>query len=307
MDNIYLNVNRWSSPVYQQCVLIVMGVLIVASIVNYLLRKKNQYSMVAWASLKSWLIMAPIMFIIMGIKSPAPTIFLTLLAIYGAKVFFQIMGIFHKSWFVHICYLGIIGLGYSTYTDNLTLFNVMPMIVLGLSCLVPLIKKDYKNMIQYISLTLLSFIFLGWSFLHLGLILNFENGIYQVMYLIILTEFCDNTNLALSGYFRGEKFIPEINSRRTIQSTAIAIFLTLLLAYGMRHLLPDRSDKYWLASGLLAAFGGLVGDLVMAVVRKDAGVKTVGPFIIGRGDFLQRMDRLIFVAPIFYFVMLALK
>lgn len=306
MDNIYLD-NRWSSPVYQQCVLIVMGVLIVASIINYLLRKKNQYSMVAWASLKSWLIMAPIMFIIMGIKSPAPTIFLTLLAIYGAKVFFQIMGMFHKSSFVHICYLGIIGLGYSAYTDNLTLYNVMPMIVLGLSCLVPLVKKDYKNMIQYISLTLLSFIFLGWSFLHLGLVLNFENGIYQVMYLIILTEFCDNTNLALSGYFRGEKFIPEINSRRTIQSTAIAIFLTLLLAYGMRHLLPDRSDKYWLASGLLAAFGGLVGDLVMAVVRKDAGVKTVGPFIIGRGDFLQRMDRLIFVAPIFYFVMLALK
>lgn len=307
MDNIYLNTNRWSSPVYQQCVLIVMGVIIVASVINYLLRKKNQYSMVAWASLKSWLIMAPIMFIIMGIKSPAPTIFLTLLAIYGAKVFFQIMGMFHRSAFVHICYLGILGLGYSAYTDNLTLYNVMPMIVLGLSCLVPLVKKDYKNMIQYISLTLLSFIFLGWSFLHLGLVLNFENGIYQVMYLIILTEFCDNTNLALSGYFRGEKFIPEINSRRTIQSTAIAIFLTLLLAYGMRHLLPDRSDKYWLASGLLAAFGGLVGDLVMAVVRKDAGVKTVGPFIIGRGDFLQRMDRLIFVAPIFYFVMLALK
>jgi phosphatidate cytidylyltransferase len=307
MDNIYINANRWSSPVYQQCVLIVMGVLIVASVINYLLRKKNQYSMVAWASLKSWLIMAPIMFLIMGIKAPAPTIFLTLLAIYGAKVFFQIMGMFHKSAFVHICYLGIIGLGYSAYTDNLTLYNVMPMIVLGLSCLVPLVKKDYKNMIQYISLTLLSFIFLGWSFLHLGLVLNFENGIYQVMYLIILTEFCDNTNLALSGYFRGARFIPELNSRRTIPSTAIAIFLTLLLAYGMRHLLPDRSDKYWLASGLLAAFGGLVGDLVMAVVRKDAGVKTVGPFIIGRGDFLQRMDRLIFVAPIFYFVMLALK
>lgn len=307
MDNIYLNANRWSSPIYQQTVLIVMGVLIFGSVINYLLRKKNQYSMVAWASLKSWLIMAPIMFIIMGIKSPAPVIFLTLLAIYGAKVFFQIMGMFHRSAFVHICYIGIVGLGYSAYTDNLTLYNVMPMIVLGLSCLVPLFKKDYKNMIQYISLTLLSFIFLGWSFLHLGLILNFENGIYQVMYLIILTEFCDNTNLALSGYFRGSKFIPEINSRRTIQSTAIAILLTLLLAYGMRHLLPDRSDMYWLASGLLAAFGGLVGDLVLAVVRKDAGVKTVGPFIIGRGDFLQRMDRLIFVAPIFYFVMLALK
>ena len=307
MDSIYFQMNRWASPIYQQTVLIVMAVIIIASLINFFLRKKNQYSMVAWASLKSWLIMAPIMFIIMGIKSPAPTIFLTLLAIYGAKVFFQIMGMFHKSSFVHICYLGIIGLGYSAYTDNLTLYNEMAMIVLGLCCLVPLVKKDFKNMIQYISLTLLGFIFLGWSFLHLGLILNFENGIYQVMYLIVLTEFCDNTNLALSGYFRGDKFMPELDSRRTIQSTVIAIFLTLMLAYGMRHLLPDRSDKYWLASGLLAAFGGLVGDLVMAVVRKDAGVKTVGPFIIGRGDFLQRMDRLIFVAPIFYFVMLALK
>jgi phosphatidate cytidylyltransferase len=307
MDNIYVNINHWSSPVYQQTVLIVMAVLVAGSVINFLLRKKNQYSMIAWASLKSWLIMAPIMFIIMGIRSPAPIIFLTLLALHGAKVFFQIMGMFHRTAFVTICYIGIIGLGYSAYTDNLTLYNEMAMIVLGLSCLVPLFKKDYKNMIQYISLTLLAFIFLGWSFLHLGLVLNFENGIYQVMYLIILTEFCDNTNLAISGYFRGEKFIPELSTRRTIKSTAIAIFLTLLLAYGMRHLLPDRSDKYWLASGLLASFGGLVGDLVMAVIRKDAGVKTVGPFIIGRGDFLQRMDRLIFVAPIFYFVMLALK
>ena len=82
--------------------------------------------------------------------------------------------------------------------------------------------------------------------------------------------------------------------------------MTLLLAYAMRHLLPDRSDKYWLASGLVASFGGVIGDLVMAVIRKDAGVRVVGAFILGRGDFLQRMDRLIFVAPIYFFVMLAI-
>ena len=127
------------------------------------------------------------------------------------------------------------------------------------------------------------------------------------MYLVILTEFCDNTNLAISRYFKGPKILPEISSRRTVPSTAVAIFLTIILAYSMRHLLPDRSDKYWLAAGVIASFGGLLGDLVMSVMRKDAGVKIVGQFILGRGDFLQRMDRLIFVAPIYYFVMLALK
>lgn len=297
----------WDSPVYQQTALIVVLVIFVGGIINFLFRKKYQYSMIAWASIKSWLLLAPLMFGLMGLRQPIPLVVLTLLAILGAKIFFQIMGMYHKSAFVYICYLGIIGLAACAYYDNLVIYNVMPMLVLGLSCLVPLIQRDYKNMIQYISLTLLGFIFLGWSFMHLGLIFNFDNGIYQMMYLIILTEFCDNTNLAMSRYFGGARILSEISQRRTYLSTAFSILITIMLAYSMRHLLPDRGEQYWLASGLVASFGGVIGDLVMSVVRKDAGVKTVGVFILGRGDFLQRMDRLIFVAPIFYFVMLALR
>lgn len=300
-------ITGWDSPIYQQTALIVLAALFMGAMINFFFRKKNQYSMIAWASIKSWLVFAPLMFGLMGLKQPFPITVLTLLALFGSKVFFQIMGMFHRSFFVYICYAGIVGLGISCYYDNLVIYNIMPMLVLGLSCLVPLLVREYKDMIQYMSLTLLGFIFLGWCFMHLGLILNFENGIYQVMYLIILTEFCDNTNLSISRYFRGSKLWAEISSRRTLASTAISIFLTMLLAYSMRHLLPDRSEKYWLASGLVASFGGVIGDLVMSVIRKDAGVKIVGQFILGRGDFLQRMDRLIFVAPIYYFVMLGLS
>lgn len=306
-NSLQSDYTAWLSPIYQQTALIVLAVIFAGALINFLLRKKNQYSMVAWASIKSWLVFAPIMFGLMGLPSPIPFLALTLFAIFGAKAYFQIMGMFHKSSFVYICYLGIIGLAACSYYDNLIVYNVMPMFVLGMLCMVPLIKREYKNMIQYMSLTLLGFIFLGWSFMHLALLLNFENGIYQLMYLIILTEFCDNTNLAISGYFRGEKILAELSQRRTFLSTAVSILMTVVLAYAMRHLLPDRGEKYWLASGLVASFGGVIGDLVMAVFRKDAGVKIVGPFVLGRGDFLQRMDRLIFVAPIFYFVMLALK
>ena len=297
----------WHSPVYRQTVLIVLLVIFIGAAINYIFKKKNHYFMIAWASIKSWLFLAPLMFGIMGLTAPWPIIFLTMLAIYGAKVYFQILGMFHQTSFVWICYIGIIGLGVFSQMNNLVVYNEMPMMVLGLSCLVPLFQRNYKNMIQYISLTLLGFIFLGWSFMHLGLILNFDNGVYQVMYLIILTEFCDNTNLAISRYFKGPKIISELNSKRTWLSTGISIFITIILAYGMRHLLPDSSEKYWLASGLIASFGGVIGDMVMIVVRRDAGVKIVSGFILGRGDFLQRMDRLIFVAPIYYFVMLGLN
>lgn len=293
----------WENHIYRQTVLIVLSIIFASGAIVFFFRKKNYYFVQSWASIKSWLIAAPVMFLVMGLPDPWPLVTLTALAILGAKIFFQIMGMFHRSYFVLISYAGIIGLSVAAWYDRLDLYNAMPMIVLGIACLVPLARNSYKRMIQYISLTLLAFIFLGWSFMHLGLIMKFPNGIFQVMYLVILTEFCDNTNLALSRYVGGWRMFTGINPRRTVGSTVVSALLTLFLAGSMRFLLPDGSEKYWLASGLVASFGGFVGDLVMTVVRRDAGMKTVGPFIIGRGDFLHRMDRLIFVAPIYYYVM----
>jgi phosphatidate cytidylyltransferase len=183
----------------------------------------------------------------------------------------------------------------------------MPVIILGLCCFIPLLRDSYKRMVQYISLTLLGFIFLGWSFMHLALLLRYQTGLYQIMYLIILTEFCDNTNLAICRYFKTWRLFPKIDPKRTLGSTLVSVALTLGLAFAMRHLLPDQSELYWYTTGLIASFGGLWGDLVMSVVRRDAGVRIVGAFILGRGDFLHRMDRLIFVAPLYYYVMRALS
>lgn len=293
----------WDSQIYRQTVLIVLSIIFFSGAIVFWFRNKNYYFVQSWASIKSWIIAAPVLFVVMGLPSPWPLIILTVLAIAGAKIFFQIIGMYHRSYFVMICYSGIVGLGLCAWYDRLDIYNSMPMIVLGISCLVPLVRNSYKRMIQYISLTLLAFIFLGWSFMHLALILKFPNGVYQVMYLIILTEFCDNTSLALNRYIGGWRLFPGINARRTLGSTGVSVLLTLVLAGSMRFLLPDGSDKYWLSSGLVASLGGFVGDLVMTVVRRDAGMKTVGPFIIGRGDFLHRVDRLIFVAPIYYYVM----
>jgi phosphatidate cytidylyltransferase len=102
--NAYLNTPAaWESPVYRQTALIVLVVIFFGAAINYLFRKKNQYSMVAWASIKSWLILAPLMFGLMGLSAPFPILVLTLFALYGAKVYFQILGMYHQSAFVYIC------------------------------------------------------------------------------------------------------------------------------------------------------------------------------------------------------------
>lgn len=294
-------------PIYQQTLAIVLGVLFAGGFGVYFFRQKNYYFIISWASIKSWLFVAPLLFFLYGLAEPAPLIVTTAIAILGAKIFFQLMGMYHRSYFILFCYAGIIGLGLSSYYSRVDIYNVMPMVVLGLTCLVPLLRNNYKRMIQYISLTNLSFAFLGWAFMHLALIMQFEKGLYQVMYLIILTEICDNTNLALARYIGRLRLFDRIDFRRTWGSTAAALTITLLVAFAMRHLLPDQSEKYWLVAGLLSSFGGVIGDIVMTAIRKDAGIKVVGAFVLGRGDFLHRMDRMIFVAPLYYYAMILLS
>jgi phosphatidate cytidylyltransferase len=293
----------WNDPVYLKTALIVLSTIFVSGAVVFFFRRKNYYFVSAWASIKSWLFAAPILFLLFAIPEPGPLIALTLFAIYGAKAFFQILGLYHRHYFVLACYAGIYGLAACVYFGRVDIYNQMPMFVLGVSCLVPLFLGSHRRMIQYISLTLLGFIFLGWSFMHLALLLRFQSGLYQILYLVVLTEFCDNTNLATSYYFKGPKLFPSIDPKRTFFSTLVSVLLTLLLASLMSSLLPNDAGRYWLAAGLIAAVGGLFGDLMMTAIRRDAGVKDVGPFILGRGDLLQRMDRLIFVAPIYYYVM----
>lgn len=293
----------WYSPIYQQTVLIVLSFLFFSGIIVYFFRNRNHYFRVSWASIKSWLVAAPVLFALIGSPDPWPLIALTVLGMLGAKVFFQILGMYHRTWFVMICYLGLLGLAFSVYYERIDYYNLMPMLVLGLSCFVPIAMNRFRHMIQYIALTMMCFIFLGWSFMHAGLIMKFENGIYQLMYLIVLTEFCDNTILAIGRYVGGIQFVSNINPKRTIQSTGISILLTLGLAFLMRNLLPFQSEKYWLICGLIAGLGGGFGDIVMTVIRRDLGIRDYGVFILGRGDFLDRMDRLIFVCPLYYYVM----
>ncbi|HVK61024.1 MAG TPA: phosphatidate cytidylyltransferase [Bdellovibrionales bacterium] len=293
----------WNDPLYRETVYLVVGVLFVVGLGLFPLRNKNTHTQAHWASLKSWLFAAPVLMGLCGLPAPWPLFILCLVGINGAKIFFQMMGMYHRSNFVWMTYVGVIALGVAIHYDLMEVYNLAPMIFLGTICMIPILRNSPKQMVQYLALALMGFSFLGWAFMHLGWIWKLERGPYMVIYLIILTEVCDNMYLLLSRHIGKIKPFSKISPKRNLEAGIIAFGLTLLLAWSMRHLLPVRSETFWVASGLVAAFGGSLGDLVLSVIRRDLGIKDVGPFIIGRGDLLTIMDRMIFVAPIFYYVM----
>lgn len=293
----------WYNSIYRETVAIVLLFIFLVGTIVFLMRKKNAQWLAAWASIKSWLFAAPVILFILGLPPSWTLVSLTLLSILGSKTFFQLTGMYHRSYFVWLSYVGIIALAYTIHWNASQLYDLMPMFFLGGICLIPLLRNNYVHMIQYIGLSLISFCFLGWAFMHLGRIALMENGAFLLIYIIILTEFSENVLIISSKVIGKLKPFSRITTKRTFEAFLFSFFLTLILAWGMRHLMPFRTPPYWFAAGSVACFGGVLGDLVMTVVRRDLGIKQVGAFIIGRGDFLRRMDRLIFVAPLYFYAL----
>lgn len=287
---------------YQETAVLILGLICGLGIVLYFLRRKTAHFLAGWASVKSWFFVAPALLVVLALPSPWPLAFLTIVAIFGIKTFFQMSGMYHRSWFVWVSYVFTILLGLSIYKGMANLYNLLPMVFLGVIAWIPLVRNSYNKMIQYIALSLMAFIFVGWSFMHMGRLLMLDQGPFIVLYLYMLTEISENVSLSSTRIFGKLKPCKEISQRVTIEGILVSLVVTVLLAWAMRHLLPDRSERFWIAAGLAAALFGRFGDLFLSVIRRDLGIKDTGIFIIGRGDILGRVDKLIFVGPIYYYI-----
>jgi len=255
---------------------------------------------------KSWCFLAPIIYFSISLAAPYPLIILTFLSLYGAKNFFQMTGMYHRTNFVLVCYLGILASSYCIHQGWYSLNAHLPVLVLFFSCLIPMARNSYKNMVQLMALTLLNYCFL-WAFLHLGLLIERPAGPFLVLFIIILTEFFDTIYLAFSKRFRRIRIVHKITPKRSLEGFIISALLTLGLGFLLKDLLGLPNYWRWGGISLLCCLFASTGDTVLAVVRRDLGIKVTEGFIFGRGDFFSHLDRFVFVAPMVFYWLVILE
>src|ERR1700722_13360057 len=123
-----MNYGLWNNPHYVQTAGMGLGVLIGLSILVFFLKRKGPPYASAWASLKSWLFVAPLLFACFALPKPWPLLFVTWIGVLSAKSFFQMVGMYHRSWFVWVTYIFIFAMGHLIYHDEIEYYNLMPMI-----------------------------------------------------------------------------------------------------------------------------------------------------------------------------------
>ncbi len=301
----------WFQTLFLETSFLIFFFLFSISACLFFFRKKGPKLLYAWVSLKSWLFVTPITLFAAGLPPPYPIIILTLIAMYSAKTFFRMVGIYHRTYFVMTCYLFIALMAYCIHQQLHQLIPLLPMIYLLFLTTIPIIKNSFAHTLQYLALALLAFMFFGWSIMHFGLIFKMSHGIYIIMYLYILSELNENTLRLFNSWvhhIKKKKPLLKVAPRLTLEGFFAAFALTMGLAWALRHLLPSEDAIYWITAALIVSILGRLGVLSIATLRKDLGLKDYrGPFIIGRDDILSILDKLIFIGPAFYYVLLLLK
>ncbi len=137
------------------------------------------------------------------------------------------------------------------------------------------------------------------SFFALIAILNFPNGLYTVLYAVILVSTMDIFAYLGGKLFGKRKIIPVISKGKTVEGTIIGLASTILISYFIKDLMSFKvvySLIYGFFIGVLAFFG----DLLESAFKREIGVKDSGKLIPGHGGLMDRLDGYFVVIPFLY-------
>ena len=127
----------------------------------------------------------------------------------------------------------------------------------------------------------------------------------QVLFLLLLTVMVSDTAQYYSGRAFGRRpLAPAISPKKTVEGAlgGFALAAAVLTGVGAWWLPAVPAALRALLGATLCALG-IAGDLFESMLKRSAGVKDSSTLIPGHGGVLDRIDALLFAAPIYYVVL----
>jgi phosphatidate cytidylyltransferase len=149
------------------------------------------------------------------------------------------------------------------------------------------------------SLAIVAFIYVGWMFGHLGFLANATNAYGYLCFVIFATEVNDIAAFTFGRLFGRHPLRSEISPKKTREGALGALTVSMILPWLLRFSFPEFGPAQLILAGLIIGVGGQLGDLSISVIKRDIGTKDMGVSIPGHGGILDRIDSLIYVAPLF--------
>ncbi|MEM8886192.1 MAG: phosphatidate cytidylyltransferase [Planctomycetota bacterium] len=296
-------------PVFLRFFGIYMGLLAVGGSVLGVLRATVKRDLGhAWRSYRGWLLMVPVFLGAVALGRVPTVLFLAVLAGLAFKEFARGTGLYRDWGMTVTVYAGILGVALVTVVQDPTYgrpgwlgtFLAMPVYVVAAILIVTILRDRTRGQLQSMALATIGFIYIGWMFGHLAFLVNAPHAYGYLMYLVLAVEANDIAAYVCGRLFGRRKLRPHVSPGKTVEGAIGALAVSLALPFVFRFALPGLTTGQLALTGLIVGVGGQLGDLSISVIKRDLGVKDMGALIPGHGGVLDRIDSLIFTAPLFF-------
>jgi phosphatidate cytidylyltransferase len=118
---------------------------------------------------------------------------------------------------------------------------------------------------------------------------------------LLLLIWSNDSFAYLTGITIGKnKLYERISPKKTIEGFIGGTISTLGVAYLITIYFPVLSIIEWIGMAIIVSIFGVLGDLIASLFKRITGVKDTGNIIPGHGGIIDRLDSIIFVAPIVF-------
>jgi phosphatidate cytidylyltransferase len=299
------------SEVFRTYAGIALGVLVLAGVILAFLKWVLRRDITPiWLTYRSWLIITPLVLGCIFAGRIAVIAFFCVLSAIAFKEFARATGLYRDWWMTAAAYLGIAAVGVTSVmqqpdgeepgTGWYGLFIALPVYAVALIVFIPILRNQVRGQLQAMSLAIVGFLYIGWMFGHLAFMANADHAYGYVLFVLFATELNDVAAFTCGKLFGNRQFRSEISPKKTWGGALGALGVSLALPWLLHFSFPHFGTTQLILTGLIIGIGGQLGDLAISVIKRDIGIKDMGAGIPGHGGILDRIDSLIYVAPLFF-------
>lgn len=124
-------------------------------------------------------------------------------------------------------------------------------------------------------------------------------GVLLIAFLVIVVQISDVLQYVWGKLIGRRKIAPHLSPSKTVEGFVGGCLSATLIGTGLWWMTPF-SPLAAAVMSLTTALMGFLGGLVMSAIKRDRGVKDWGHSIAGHGGFIDRLDSVIFAAPLFF-------
>ncbi len=184
--------------------------------------------------------------------------------------------------------------------SGLTGFFLLALLALFLFSIYNL--DDLNEAVPRLGVGMLGVVYISCLLSYFILLRESDFGILLVLFLLTVVWSTDTSAYYIGKNFGKTKLLPLVSPNKTVEG-AIGGFAGGLIASVAFKLLFFSTLTFFdaLFLPLLLSAAGQMGDLFESFIKRWAGVKDMGSLIPGHGGILDRIDGLLFAAPVLYF------